>query len=43
MWPYWLDGFASGTVRNSFALNSMFLLTGACARHTAAIAFPSFP
>ena len=30
MWPYWLDGFASSTVRNSFALNSMFLLTGAC-------------
>ncbi len=29
MWPYWLDGRAAGTVRNSFALGSMALLTGA--------------
>ena len=29
MWPYWLDGRAPGTVRNSFQLGSMALLTGA--------------
>ena len=29
MWPYWLDGFGAGTVRNSFQLDSMVLLTGA--------------
>ncbi len=28
MWPYWLDGAAPSTVRNSFAMNSMLLLTG---------------
>ena len=28
MWPYWLDGLSQGTVRNSFALAGMFLLTG---------------
>lgn len=29
MWPYWLDGRAPSTVRNSFQLGSMALLTGA--------------
>ena len=28
MWPYWLDGLSQGTVRNSFALTGMVLLTG---------------
>ena len=29
MWPYWLDGRAASTARNSFELSSMVLLTGA--------------
>lgn len=28
MWPYWLDGQAPSTVKNSFDMSSMFLLTG---------------
>ncbi len=28
MWPYWLDGHAANTVRNSFDMSSMYLLTG---------------
>jgi hypothetical protein len=28
MWPYWLDGSAESTVRNTFTLDSMLLLTG---------------
>ena len=28
MWPYWLDGKAPSTVRNTFDINSMLLLTG---------------
>ena len=28
MWPYWLDGHATNTVKNSFDMSSMYLLTG---------------
>ncbi|CAL8466240.1 g5776 [Coccomyxa elongata] len=28
MWPYWLDGRAPSTVRNTFDIDSMLLLTG---------------
>jgi DNA mismatch repair ATPase MutS len=28
MWPYWLDGYSARTMRNSFSLAGMFLLTG---------------
>lgn len=28
MWPYWMDGTAASTVRNSLTCDSMFLLTG---------------
>lgn len=28
MWPYWLDGRSPATVRNTFEMSSMFLLTG---------------
>ena len=28
MWPYWLDGHAPTTVKNSFHMSSMYLLTG---------------
>ena len=28
MWPYWLDGHAPTTVKNSFDMASMYLLTG---------------
>jgi hypothetical protein len=28
MWPYWLDGLDPATVRNSFCMGGMFLLTG---------------
>ena len=28
MWPYWLDGHAPTTVKNSFDMSSMYLLTG---------------
>ena len=28
MWPYWLDGHAPNTVKNSFDMSSMYLLTG---------------
>lgn len=28
MWPYWLDSHAPTTVKNSFEMSSMYLLTG---------------
>ena len=28
MWPYWLDGHSPSTVKNSFDMSSMYLLTG---------------
>ncbi len=28
MWPYWLDGHSTNTVKNSFDMRSMYLLTG---------------
>ena len=33
MWPYWLDGRSPATVRNTFEMSSMFLLTGELAMH----------
>ena len=29
MWPYWLDARSQGTVRNTFDVSSMVILTGA--------------
>lgn len=34
MWPYWLDGRAPSTVRNTFDIDSMLLLTGQAVFHS---------